>query len=357
LSSKVALMVCTQARGGMRSVVEAYERDGLFQRWRFKSLRTHLEGSALARITIALRAYIEMLCLLSMGRVSFMHVHAAMRGSFWRKSFFAATARRFGVPSILHLHGSEMKTFYESLSTSRKNAVKQSLEKAAAVVVLSESWREFVTKIAPQARITVISNYVSLPAISPRVLVTSEFKVLFLGILGQRKGIYDLLEIWSAVISAVPGARLLVGGNGEIELAKNRATSLGIASSVDFLGWIDGYRKIELLKSADTFVLPSYNEGLPMSLLEAMSWGMPVVTTRVGGIPELITNNHDGLLIDAGDKTALTNALIRLGTDTTYRVLIGNAGRVRIESNFSDVAILPQLEAVYTSVLPASIPI
>jgi hypothetical protein len=82
-------MVCTQARGGMRSVVEAYERDGLFQRWRFKSLRTHLEGSALARITIALRAYIEMLCLLSMGRVSFMHVHAAMRGSFWRKSFFA----------------------------------------------------------------------------------------------------------------------------------------------------------------------------------------------------------------------------------------------------------------------------
>lgn len=350
MNSKVALMVCTQARGGMRSVVEAYARDGLFERWGFKSLWTHREGSALTRVAVALQAYMELVWLLARGGVSFMHVHAAMRGSFWRKSFFVATARHFGVPSIIHLHGSEMKTFYETLTPERQQGVKQSLEKAQAVVVLSESWREFVAKIAPQAHITVINNYVTLPAERAQEPDAGTFNVLFLGILGQRKGIYDLLDSWPAVLTAIPGARLLVGGNGEVDLAKSRAASLGISASVDFLGWVDGDRKVELLQNASAFVLPSYNEGLPMSVLEAMSWGKPVVTTRVGGIPELITNEQDGLLINAGDQAALSAALIRLGTDGAYRLMIGKAGRQRVASNFSDAAVLPRLEAVYAAV-------
>jgi glycosyltransferase involved in cell wall biosynthesis len=350
VSHKYPLMVCTHARGGMRSVVEAYERDGLFKSWRFQSLWTHKDGSAIARVAIALKAYLILLWLLATGSVSFMHVHVAMRGSFWRKSLFAATARRFDVPSIFHLHGSEMKTFYDSLSTSRRLNVKRSLERAAAVVVLSESWREFVAEIAPQSRIHVINNYVTLPHETSSASDSKEFKVLFLGVLGHRKGIYDLLECWPAVVEKVPGARLLVGGNGEIDAAKDRAASLGVVGSVDFLGWIDGEQKVELLKSADAFVLPSYNEGLPMSVLEAMSWAKPVVTTRVGGIPELITDAKDGLLINAGDQDSLARTLISLGLDSTLRQRLGNAGRARVESNFSDVAILPRLEAVYTEV-------
>ena len=99
----VALMVCTQARGGMRSVVEAYEQDGIFTRWRFESLWTHREGSVPVRVGVAAKAYVVLLSRLVRGQIAFMHVHAAMRGSFWRKSFFIATARLFGVPSILSI--------------------------------------------------------------------------------------------------------------------------------------------------------------------------------------------------------------------------------------------------------------
>lgn len=349
--SKVALMVCTQARGGMLSVVEAYERDGIFQRWGFEFLWTHREGGIGLRLAVALKAYLRLLQLLIRDRVSFVHIHAAMRGSFWRKSIVAEIARRFSVPTILHLHGSEMKTFYGSLSPLRQWAVRRSLEKADAVVVLSDSWRKFVLGVAPKARITVINNYVSLPTGVSQTKRERGFNVLFLGVLGPRKGIYDLLDCWPEIVLAVPGARLLIGGNGEIETVRERVKALGIVGSVDLLGWVGGNQKLELLRNTDAFVLPSYNEGLPMSVLEAMSWGKPVVTTRVGGIPELVTHGRDGLLIDAGDKSALAEALIHLGLDPEYRSEIGTAGRQRIEDSFSDVSVLPRLESVYRQVL------
>ena len=84
-----------------------------------------------------------------------------------------------------------------------------------------------------------------------------------------------------------------------------------------------------------------------MGLLEAMSWAKPVVTTRVGGIPELIEDESQGLLIDAGDVQALADALTRLGLDEAQRRHIGAGGRRRVEASFSDVAVLPRLEAIY----------
>jgi glycosyltransferase involved in cell wall biosynthesis len=352
MNPKIPLMLCTHARGGMRSVVEAYERDAIFAGWGFQSIWTHREGSAFTRVWTALMAYCRMLVLLAGGKVSFMHVHAAMRGSFWRKALFIATARRFGVPSIIHLHGSQMEMFYQALSHARKNTVRRTLEKADAVVVLSDAGQRFVQEVAPNARITVVKNYVVLPpwaggsAPGPAPQLT----ILFLGAVGQRKGIYDLLACWPAVIAHFPQARLLVGGDGETALAAAKTRQLGIDSSVELLGWVGGERKRELLEHADVFVLPSYNEGLPMSVLEAMSYGKPVITTRVGGIPELITHDEDGILVDAGDHAQLTAALLRLGRDQPFRRVLGSAARRRIEAGFSDHAVLPLLENVYRQV-------
>lgn len=347
---KIALMVCTQARGGMRSVVEAYQRDGLFERWNFQSLWTHCEGSPLKKLFKGLTAYLSMLGMLVRGRVSFVHAHAAMRGSFWRKSLFIMTARMFGVPCIMHLHGSEMKTFYNSLSAFGQRLVRWCLEHVEVVIVLSESWRVFVSNAAPKANIVIINNYVAMPRQKKGKNDTFSFDVLFLGVLGQRKGVYDLLQCWPDVLKVVPNARLLIGGNGEVENARKMAQTLDLGASVEFLGWIDGNQKAELLKSADAFVLPSYNEGLPMSVLEAMSWAVPVVTTRVGGIPELITDGQDGLLIDAGNQGQLSNALIKLGNNLDVRRSLGEAGYDRVKKSFSDIAVLPRLEVLYSNI-------
>lgn len=347
MTSRYPVMICTRARGGMRSVVEAYTKDGLLGAWRFKLLWTHEEGGIGRRLSIALKAALDLLGCLVRREISFMHVHVAMWGSFWRKSLFVVMARLFGVPSIIHLHGSELKQFYASLSAFGRFCFANVLERASVVIVLSDSWKAFIQTVAPKAKIRVINNYVNVPLVTRNYSTEGRVSVLFLGALGKRKGVYDLLEAWRSVVAVVPNARLLLGGNGEIDQARRLIDQLKISDSVQLLGWVQGDQKLELLANADVFVLPSHNEGLPMSVLEAMSWGLPVVTTRVGGIPELVTHGRDGLLIDSGDVLALSTSLIDLISSSERRELLGSAAKQRVLDGFSDKAILPKIEELY----------
>ena len=334
----------------MRSVVEGYAADGVFARHNVRWLVTHNEGSLLARLFIALRAYLKLLSMLLGRRVAFVHSHMAMRGSFWRKRAFNATARWFGVPVIAHLHGSEFKDFYRALPIPRQRQVVQEFERCARVLVLSDSWAEFVRGIAPRAHVQVLPNYVSLPSSPGTGGNPRSVTGLFLGLVGQRKGVFDLLPALAKAIEQVPPLILRVGGNGEVEKARALADALGLADHVAFPGWLSGEAKRLALAAADFYVLPSHNEGLPMSLLEAMSFGLPVIATRVGGIPELVRDGVDGLLVAPGDVEALAMAMIRLARDADLRQQMGRAARERVASNYSDTVVLPQLEALYDEI-------
>ncbi|MFT3968642.1 MAG: glycosyltransferase family 4 protein, partial [Sphingobium sp.] len=134
---------------------------------------------------------------------------------------------------------------------------------------------------------------------------------------------------------------------GEVERARASARSMGIGNVVDLPGWIDGERKQDLLRTSGIYILPSHNEGLPVSLLEAMSHGLAVIGSRVGGIPELIRDGTDGLLVDAGDVAAIADALERLLSDDALRERLGSAARARIDDAFSDRAVLPLLDQLY----------
>ncbi|MGL6072313.1 glycosyltransferase family 4 protein, partial [Craterilacuibacter sp.] len=304
------VMLCTSGRGGMLSVVERYQQDGVFKRWDIRLLSPHCEGALWRRLLAALTALMSFSGELLLNRVSLLHCHVAMAGSFWRKSLFALLARTRGVPVVFHLHGSDLKPWYAAQPQWRKNWIRRVLEQCAAVLVLSESWRGFVLDIAPAARVTVLHNYVDLPAEPLRQWQQGRVTLLFLGLVGLRKGIFDLLPAFKQALAACPELFLQIGGNGEIEAAKRQAAELGIASQVEFAGWVDGARKEALLAGADIVVLPSYNEGMPISLMEAMGWALPVISTTVGGIPELVRDGEDGLLYEAGDIDALCQAIL-----------------------------------------------
>jgi glycosyltransferase involved in cell wall biosynthesis len=345
-SKPVTVMIWNAARGGMRSVVEAYRDDGFLDHEQVMLIASYVDGGVVKRQLVLIGALLKFLVVLIMRRVDLVHIHAAMRGSFWRKGLFASLARLFGVPVILHLHGSEFKGFYASQSAALQRAIRRHLEKATRVLVLSESWERYITEIAPAARIIVVPNYVTVPPLlDERGRDTS--RLLFLGLVGQRKGVFDLIPAFAEVHARHPRAHLVLGGNGEVERARALVAEQGLQKAVTLAGWIDGDRKAALLRSAGIYVLPSYNEGLPMSVLEAMAWGLPVVTTRVGGIPELVTDGVDGLLIDAGDKAGLAAALSSLLTDERLRTRIAAAGRARIQAQYSDIVILPLLSRIY----------
>jgi glycosyltransferase involved in cell wall biosynthesis len=335
----------------MRSVVEGYLADGLFLRWNVVLLSPHVEGGLALRLATATKAFLRFMGLLLSGRVNLVHCHSAMKGSFWRKSMFALVARAAGVPVVFHLHGSEMKSFVDKQPALLQRLISWILEKQSVVVVLSESWFHYVKSISPRANIEILPNYVDLPDLRSKTAGRSdaEVKVLFLGLVGTRKGVYDLLPAFKDAIAQAPALRLVIGGNGEVDRARALAVELKIDDHVKFAGWVSGEDKVKLLRQAHIYVLPSYNEGLPVSLLEAMSWQVPVISTCVGGIPELVREGVDGLLINAGDQAALTSAIVKLAQNVNSREKMGVAARNQVEQNFSKQVVLPRLEALYRS--------
>lgn len=349
---RLILMVTTAARGGMRSVVDAYVRDGLAARHSVRILFSHDEGSLLRRIAIALRATVHCATLLLRRRVAAMHLHVSMYGSFWRKSIFSLMARPFGVPTIMHLHGSDFHLFFARQPAYLKQCIVAQLESCATVIVLSERWRAFVSGIAPRARIEIIPNYVNIPAARTHVPADSaNCTFFFSGQIGVRKGIFDLLPALKLVRSTNPSVQLRVAGDGDLQRAIALTQELNIADAVTFLGWLPPEQVSWELANADAFVLPSYNEGLPMSLLEAMAATLPVISTPVGGIPEVVEHGVNGLITDAGNVRSLADTMRALVDDAELRANLGWAARETIKNRYSAEAVLPRLERLYQQLL------
>ncbi len=340
-------MMCTAAKGGMLSVVEGYRRSGLFDECQVRPIVTHDDVGLIQRLWLSLRAMGSLLRALLFERVGGVHLHSAMRGSFWRKSVYGVVARGFGVKVVYHLHGSEMKPFIEGLPGWARALAVRLLERADAVIVLSSSWQQYVTGIAPKARVRLIPNYIEVGEL-PLPAPADEVRFLFLGALGKRKGVYDLLPAFAQALKSHAAMRLVIGGDGELAQARALADQLGIAPKVDFLGWVSGDDKRHALAHADAFVLPSYNEGLPMSILEAMACGLPVISTRVGGIPEAVLDGRTGILLAAGDRPALTAAFLSLAGSTERRLAMGAAGYRLVKSEYSDVAVVPKIKQLYS---------
>jgi glycosyltransferase involved in cell wall biosynthesis len=145
----------------------------------------------------------------------------------------------------------------------------------------------------------------------------------------------------------VPRLRIECAGDGDLGKVERYAAAMNMAARVKMRGWLDQEASEQLLSRAAAFVLPSYAEGLPMSLLEAMAAGCPVVATRVGGIPDLITDGVDGLLVAPGDPHALAAALQRILRDPAFARQLGNAARRTIANRYTAERSLERLEQIY----------
>ncbi len=346
-TSKLLVMLGTDftTQGGVASVVKVYREAGLFARYPSVYLATHRDGGALRKLAAMLGAMARFGWLLLQQRVGLVHIHVASRASFWRKMAFVALARLFRVPYIMHLHGAEFAIFYEKESGARRKAlIRRVFNSSAAVVVLSSAWRDWMTGIGIEVPVHAIHNPVVLPPASAWGNRQSG-DVLFLGRLGQRKGSFDLVE--AAARPAAARARLLLGGDGDVAGVRQRAAALGVADRVEMLGWVGAERRAALLQQAWIYCLPSYNEGLPMSLLEAMAAGLPVITSPVGGIPDAVTDGVEGFLVAPGDVDGIAARLVQMIADPDLARRMGSAARHKVERTFSSAVILPRLETLY----------
>ncbi len=287
-------------------------------------------------------------------QVDVTHIHMAFGGSTLRKLVLLRVAGFFRIPTILHLHGSEFAVFCDRLSPRLRALMVATMARAARIVVIGSFWRQFLVQdlgIEAQ-KVVVIPNGVPLPPLARSAEpadgpLAAPCRILYLGALGRRKGTADLLQALASPRMRALQWDAVVAGNGDAAGFRSQAVALGVDERVSFPGWVGPEDAQALLASANIFVLPSYNEGLPVAVLEAMAVGIPVVTTRVGAIPDLGIDGEAGFIVDPGSIDDLADRLAVLVNDPALRSRYGSTGRHRIESEFTIDSTARRLAALY----------
>lgn len=339
------------ARGGMTSVVRAYQEAGLFEQGRVRYLTSYREHRAVLRLWVYLVCMSRLLWALMLGQVAGLHLHSASRGSFWRKASMAWLARLFRVPYLFHVHSGEFLGFYQEACGPRaKRAVEHTLRGASHVVVLSASWMRDFDAAFPGLRLQVLKNPIAVPS-DGRPCAGEVPRVLFLGRIRDKKGVFDLLEAMALVRRSLPTAELVLAGDGDVELVRQRAAALGLGDAVRLPGWLEGEAKFEAIRRSDVMALPSYFEGFPIGVLEAMAMGSLVVATRVGGIPDLVRDGENGLLLEAGDVAALARQLEIGLTDRAHRARMVERAQHDAQA-YRSGPVVGALKALYRRVNP-----
>ncbi len=155
--------------------------------------------------------------------------------------------------------------------------------------------------------------------------------VVFAGVLEFTKGVDVLLDAWPIVLAQVPRAELVIAGDGTMDAAlRRRVSRLGISTGVEFVGHVPPVRLRQILDDSWCLALPSRSEGLPRVVLEAMGRGRPVVTSAVGGLPEMVDEGTTGHLVPAGRPEPLAQAIVTLLQDPERAAKMGAEGRARV---------------------------
>lgn len=343
----VMLGAAPETRGSIASVVDTYRAHGLFKRWPIDYIATHGDGGAVRNAALAVSALRRFAALLVRHRRMVVHLHTMPHRGFWRDALFMAAAMAARCPLILQLHGAGFERFHHGADGVARAAIRFLLEHAACVVVPCESLRTWVGSVTCSAQVVCMPNPVA-SAEAPQEGRRQNL-VLFLCKLEPAKGLFDLLEAVSAVRPAVPDVRLVCAGEGNRVAVARYAERLGIADAVKFTGWVGPSGKRALLESAAVFALPSYDEALPMSLLEAMNAGVPVVVSPVGGVPEVVVDGVSGFLVAPGDVATLQRLLRKLLLDRKLGARIGAAARESVRLRSAPERALRKLGELYAA--------
>jgi glycosyltransferase involved in cell wall biosynthesis len=318
-----------------------------------KHITTHDDGSGVYRIKVFLTGLLLFIWTLLTDSTDIIHIHLSDGGSVLRKALLAKIAFTFGKPVIIHAHGAEFDKKYSHYPFWMQQIFSRVFRQCDIFIALSKTWKDYyIDKIGlDEKQITILPNPTELPSIIPNRSNVDKIKLGFFGRIGSRKGTFDLIEAYAGLPEELKKrSELIIAGDGEIDNAKNLVDTFHLQENVTFVGWIDANTRDTLLAKIDIFVLPSYNEGLPMALLEAMGWGLPVIVTPVGGIPELITSGLNGLMVIPGDTEMLSQTIQELIEDENYRLSLGQAARLTVAphnvNNYSN-----SLNKIYTSVL------
>lgn len=334
-----------KTRGGITSVIKAYKTGSQWNNYHCKWIETHIDKGILLKLLYLIKGWVTYVGLLPFYNI--VHIHTSEPASAIRKCLFIPFAKVLNKKVIVHFHAFSPDT---TINGKYRKVYKYLFEKADCVVVLSYLWKKYVNETFHlNDKVKVIYN--------PCTSEISEEKfdkknqILYAGTVNARKGYADMIKAFSKIASEFPDWSIVFAGNGEIEKGKLIAKQCKIESQVIFLGWINGSSKDKAFKEASIFCLPSYAEGFPMAVLDAWAYGLPVITTPVGGIPDIAIDGKNVLLFNPGDIDALANNMKKLIVDITLRNNVKNESIKLANSTFNIDTINAQIGNLYKELL------
>lgn len=334
------------ANGGIAAVVNGYYASGIEKLCELHYLESTIDGNVLEKLIFFIKSFGKFRHELEW--CDCVHIHMSKSGSFFRKYYYCMRAIKQKKKVIIHIHSSQFLSFFESSNSMVRKMIHNVFSGADKVLVLSEYWKNAFLSIIPSEKMVVLVNGVSIP--EQYCKDYSNLNILFLGKVWASKGIYDLLTVFKNIKEKFSSVKLHIGGEGEIKQCEEFCKENDIDDSVVFMGWISGKEKVEALKNSSIYVLPSYSEGLPVSLLEAMSYGCSCVASSVGAIPEIITEDN-GILVHPKNNDELEDALTQLCDDVKRRRELGINARASMISQFDQDKITNNLLAIYESLV------
>jgi len=298
-------------------------------------------------------------------RPHILHTHTAKAGAIARAAALLAGGAR--PPVVLHtFHGHVLKGYFNAGRTALFRQVERTLARASDVLVaVSPEVRDELVElgVAPYEKFVVIRLGIPLEERLGDPTADSDYRRLYgipedafvVGWVGRMTGIKDT----GAVVDIVRAARdrgvnavlCMVGDGPEREVLEQLAHKLGVARYCYFVGYqsdVAGYYRL-----FDAFLLPSVNEGTPVSAIESLASGTPVVANRVGGVPDVVRDEVDGFLVEPGDTDAATARLAELAADPLLRARLGESGRSRVLERYSVERLVDDVDRLYRSLLAA----
>lgn len=343
-------------KGGITSVISQLLRyDWKSNGIEMSFIPSYVGGNNVKKILYFLWAYLRILKKIKIDKPNVVHIHMSYKGSFVRANALHQLCQRNGIPVIIHLHGSEFEKWYDAVDAKIQFRIRALLSQVSAFIVLGDKWNQVVKRIEPRTKTFVVQNTVSIP--KETVQWKSPCRFLFMGVLIKRKGVADLLQAVNNLKGngLIENYKFVIAGSGsEEESLKKMCIDLGLDGYVEFTGWIAEKKKEKLYQETQAMILPSYNEGLPIAILEAISYGMPVIASDVGDISSAVKNHENGVLIRPGDVDALTQAIIEVGQLEHY-VQYSDASKKLARTVFSDELYYSQMIEIYQKCVSGNI--
>ena len=340
--------------GGMATVINDLRNDSSFcERNEVCFYPSYIDGILLIRFLFCIFSFLKFVFIVKIKEYDLFYIHVASGGSTFRKMMYSKRIKKYDKKIAIQIHGAEYLKFYYNLPTKKKQKVSSFLNDADACFALSERWKNDFEYYVGINNCLVLNNGVRFSDFAPAITIdpSSSKNFICLGRLCYRKGTYDLIKAFSKLKEIDSEIKLILAGDGDIPQITKLITENGLQNNVFIIGWIDFSKKIKVLKQCSTLILPSYNEGLPMAILEAMACGKIIISTDVGAISEVVRNEENGLIVSPGDIDGLVNSILKCVRDTSFRTRIMINNIEKIKKSYDVEIIHSKLESYFLDIL------